>query len=421
MSEARNYVIGFDLGNKFAQISFASFEGEEGDLYNIPVCICKRNGANQWFYGKEALKFSSGGKGTLAQGLLDAAVKREEILIDGQKTDALDLLILFVKDSLAQVGVYNENAHIKALVFSVERLLPETVFVLERLKEALKDLGPVFFEEKVESLFYYTIHQPKELWSYEVGVMDFSEGYLKTCRVEMNHKSRPIVTTIDETLYPHVAIPGEFSSIMEQDSYMEELDEKLFSIMEGFLEGRIVTSIYLTGRAFEKEWYHKTLKLICKNRRVFSGSNLYSKGACLSGMERIVPGENAKAYLYLGREKLKVNIGVLRMEQGKVLREILLDGGINWFDADAEFVFMPGEDMQLPIVLVPLDGNKERIVPVILPKIRDRDLKSLKFKCRLSMKSETELSVVVEDMGFGDFYQPDGKVYEEMISLGGSL
>lgn len=421
MSETKNYVIGFDLGNEYAQISFVTFEEEEGDVYNIPVCICKRNGANQWFYGKEAQKFAASGKGSLVEGLLEAAVKEEVFKIDGQETDAADLLILFIRDCLSRLGVYKENAGIKALVISVDDLTPEMLRLLERVKSALKEFENIFFEPKEESLFCYTIHQPKELWSYEVGVIDFSEMYLKTCRVEMNQKSRPIVTTIDLKEYKEIKIPKEFPSIMEQDRYLEALDERVCKVMEEFLEGHIVTSIYLTGKAFEKEWYPKTLKLICRNRRVFSGSNLYSKGACLSGMDRIAPGENAKVYLYLGREKLKVNIGVLRMEQGKTVREILLDGGTNWFEANAEFTFMPGEDMHLPIALVPLDGSRERIVPVVLPEIKDRDLKSLRFKCQLSMKSENELSVVVEDIGLGMFYKPDGKKYEEIISLGGSL
>ena len=421
MSETENYVIGFDLGNEYAQISFVTFEEEEGDVYNIPVCICKRNGANQWFYGKEAQKFAASGKGGLVDHLLEAALKEKTIGIDGQETDAVDLLVLFIRDCLSRLGVYKEKVCIKALVISVDYLTPEMVRLMEKVKYALKEFENIYFEQKVESLFYYTIYQPKELWSYEVGVIDFSEMYLKTYRVEMNHKSRPIVTTIDLKEYREIRIPKEFSSIMEQDRYLEKTDEKVCKVMEGFLEGHIVTSVYLTGKIFEKEWCPKTLKLICRNRRVFSGNNLYSKGACLSGMERIAPGENAKAYLYLGQEKLKVNIGVLRMEQGKTVREILLDGGTNWFEAAAEFDFMPGEDMHLPIALVPLDGGRERIVPVVLPEIKDRELKSLRFKCCLSMKSENELSVVVEDTGLGMFYKPDGKKYEEIISLGGSV
>jgi len=422
MDKETNYIIGFDLGLKYAQISYVSFEGDEGDIYNIPVCLCKRSGANQWFYGEEAQKFAAGGKGVLIKELITLAVSGEPVPVEGKEADPVELLALFIKNSLSAVGVYKETAAVKAIVISVDELSARMLSVLERVRsEVMRDFESVYFEAKVESLFYYTIHQPKELWSYEVGVMDFSDGFLKTYRVEMNHKSKPILTTIEDKVYEDVIIPEEFPSIMERDRYLAQLDEKLYEIMEGFLEGRIVTSIYLTGRIFEKEWYPKTLKLLCKNRRVFGGSNLYSKGACLGGMEKIAPGENAKAYLYLGREKLKANIGVYRMEQGKRIREILLEGGINWFEAKAEFVFMPGEDQHLPIVIIPLYGGTERVVSVVLPEFAGRDRKSLKFICRLFMRSEKELVVEIEDEGFGDFYKPMGRKYEETILLGGSL
>ena len=109
MSETGEYVIGLDLGNEYAQLSFVTFDKEEGDVYDIPVCICKRNGANQWFYGKEAQKFAASGKGSLVEGLLYAALKEEVLEIDGQETDALDLLILFIRDCLSQLGVYKEH------------------------------------------------------------------------------------------------------------------------------------------------------------------------------------------------------------------------------------------------------------------------------------------------------------------------
>lgn len=422
MSEEKNYIIGYDLSKKYVQISYVTFEKDEGDVYNIPLCLCKRNGANQWFYGEEAVRYAAAGKGTLLEGLCELATAGGLVTVDERKLDPVELLALFIRNTLSQLGLYKENVHVKALVVSVEGLTREMLACLERVKNiAMAGFEGVYFESRVESLFYYTIHQPKELWSYEVAVMDFSEGYFKTYRVEMNRRSRPILTTIEEEAYEDITLPDETLSIMEKDHFLTQLDEKLFGIMEQFLEGRLVTSIYLTGKIFDKEWYPQTRKLICHNRRVFGGSNLYSKGACLGGMEKIAPGENAKAYLYLGKEKLKENIGVVRMNQGKPETEILLDGGINWFEAKAEFEFMPGEDYKLPIVIVPLDGSRERIVPVILPQIKGRDLKSMKYACTLTMKSETELSVVVEDLGFGAFYKPGGRKYEEMILLGGKL
>lgn len=422
MEREQNYVIGFDLGRKYAQISYVSFEGDEGDVYNIPVCLCKRTGANQWFYGEAALKYAASGKGTLLKDLLQLAVEEETIVIDEREMDPSDLLTLFVRNCLSGLGLYRENVRVKAIVLSVDELSPKVLSVLKRVERgAMSGFEGVYFEPKVESLFYYTIHQPKELWSYQVDVLDFSDGFLKTYCVEMNHRTRPILTTVEDRVYREISEPEESLSITQKDRYLEELDEKLCALVEQLLEGKIVTSIYLVGKLFEKEWYPKTLKLLCRNRRVFQGSNLYSKGACLGGMEKILPGETAEAYLYLGKEKLKADIGVIRMEQGKKITEIMLKGGKNWFESETEFAFLPGEDLHLPIVIIPLDGSAERVVPIVLPEIKNRDIKSLKFVCRLSMRSEKELKVEVEDVGLGAFYKPGGRKYEEIILLGGGL
>lgn len=422
MENEKTYIVGFDLGRKYAQISYVSFEGDEGDIYNIPVCLCKRNNANQWFGGEEAQKFAAGGKGKLIDNLLQLALRGEMVTVDGQEMEPVDLLSLFIKNSLSRMGLYKENTKAKVCVLTVDELSEEMLAVLERMRHsALREFEEVYFESRTESLFYYIIHQPKELWSYEVGALDFSDGFLKLYRVEMNQKARPILTKITGQSYEELVIPENFTGITDRDQYLETMDEKLYNLMEEFLEGRIVTGIYLIGRIFEKEWYPRTLKLLCKNRRVFQGSNLYSKGACLYGMEKLSPGEAAKNYLYLGKEKLKADIGVLRMDQGKITTEVVLHGGVNWYEAETVFTFLPGEDYHLPVVIHPLDGSSERVVPIILPEFKNRDIKSLKFSCRLSMQSEKELLVEVEDIGFGAFFKPTGRKFTENISLGGEL
>lgn len=422
MEKETSYIVGFDLGIKYAQISYAGPNGEEGEVKDIPACLCKRNEANQWFYGREAQKFYAGGKGELFENLTELVMSGEKVDVEEQETEPEELLALFIRKCLDALDFYKEGAKIRALVIAVNDLSPRMIEALEKVKaKTLTDIEDVYFEAKAESLFYYTIHQPKELWSYEVGVLDFSDGFLKLYRIVMNHKSKPVLTTIEEEVFEDMVIPDAFPGIMEKDLYLEHMDERLCGIMEKFLEGRIVTGIYLTGKVFEKEWYPKTLKLLCRNRRVFGGNNLYSKGACYGGREKVFPEERNGNYLYLGREKLKSNIGVIKMEQGRQLTEILLEGGVNWFDAEAEFVFMPGEDYHLPVVIVPPDGGKERIVPVVLPEFPGRDIKSLRFKCRLSMASEKELLVEIEDAGFGEFYQSTGRRFEETVFLGGGL
>ena len=64
---AERVLVGFDLGNKYSQISYC-VEGSEvpetlslvagSESYNIPTVLCKRQGVNQWFFGREAYKFA---------------------------------------------------------------------------------------------------------------------------------------------------------------------------------------------------------------------------------------------------------------------------------------------------------------------------------------------------------------------------
>ena len=56
----RQIVIGYDLGEQFAQISNCYMDKQIPETYsvstvdehyNIPLCLCKRRDVNQWFFG----------------------------------------------------------------------------------------------------------------------------------------------------------------------------------------------------------------------------------------------------------------------------------------------------------------------------------------------------------------------------------
>ena len=61
-------IVGYDLGNKYAQISCYVTGSEEeirtlssvagSSVYTIPLALSKRQGVNQWFYGSEAIRYA---------------------------------------------------------------------------------------------------------------------------------------------------------------------------------------------------------------------------------------------------------------------------------------------------------------------------------------------------------------------------
>lgn len=102
-------VVGYDLGKVVSQISFCSLDGGDAETvssvagteqYNIPTVLCKRSGVNQWFYGKEALKYAGEEDGILVEDLLTLADRGEDVLVEGESFDPVALLTLFVKEVL---------------------------------------------------------------------------------------------------------------------------------------------------------------------------------------------------------------------------------------------------------------------------------------------------------------------------------
>ena len=99
-------LVGYDLGDEISQISYAVLESEEVETlssvageqnYNIPTVLCKREGVNQWFYGKEALRYAKEQNGILVQNLVSLAMDGEPVQIEGKSYNPVALLALFLK------------------------------------------------------------------------------------------------------------------------------------------------------------------------------------------------------------------------------------------------------------------------------------------------------------------------------------
>ena len=107
-------IVGYDLGNKYAQISCYVTGSEEeirtlssvagSSVYTIPLALSKRQGVNQWFYGSEALRHAEEEEGILVEHLLKLAKDGEPVQIDGTTLDPVALLTLFLKRSLGMLS-----------------------------------------------------------------------------------------------------------------------------------------------------------------------------------------------------------------------------------------------------------------------------------------------------------------------------
>lgn len=410
-------ILGMDLDDWSAQISFwlpgaqtpETISTGDGEEDRIPAVLCRRTDRDVWTYGKEALETARRGGGVLADRLLSRALAGEQLEIGGEWFEAAALLALFIKRSLSLLGGAMRPEKADFFMFTLERVDRQALEMVERIA-LLLSLPPerVSCQSRAESFFFYNISQPEELWRHSCLICDFGEERLKSLLLEVNRHTRPATVTVAQEEHPE----------LERQDDREEMDEAFLSIFRSVSDGRIIDTIYLIGDGFAGEWYPKTLAVMCRNRRVFQGNNLYSKGACYGGKaKRPGGGVSGREYVYLGSDMLRVNVGLLTEKRGKETCLSLLDAGMNWFDARGECEFLLDADHTFTLRLTPVSGKKLREVVVTLSGVPERPPFATRIFLAASCPDAETVRLRMEDRGFGEFFPSSGLAWEESLPL----
>ena len=418
--------VGYDLGTAFAQISYCGLEDTEPETvsavtgteqYNIPAVLCKRSGVGQWYYGKEAIKFAREESGILVEDLLTLAERGEEVMVEGEAFDPVALLTLFVKRSLSLLNIRISLSQIDAFMFTVEELTPRIVDVLGKVAAGLQlKIQQICFQSHRESFYAYTLHQSRELWKNDVMIFEYNK-HLKSLCLECNNRTTPKVVFIEQLDYPEIKRRIWQEDEAERQRQMEELDQLFLDIARENLDGRNVSTIFLLGDGFKEGWAKESLKLLCKNRRVFQGNNLYSKGACYGMLERLNPSAVGKEHVYLGADKLKSNIGMKALRRGEDSYYAILDAGTNWYEAVSEFDVILESGNELDFVITPLTGGNVTSRTLTLEGLPQRPKRTTRLNIRIEMTAVDRAAVTIEDMGFGELVPSSGKAWTQTIPV----
>lgn len=420
-------LIGYDLGDQFSQISYCAYGGDNPETlsivagsenYNISTVLCKRNGVNQWFYGKEAIRQAGEKTGILIDNLVALAREGERISIEGEEFDPVSLLTLFVKKSLALLSMVTSLDKIGGIMFTCSNLDQRMVEILVQVSAGLSlKTKNIYFQGHIESVYYYTIYQPTELWQHQVMTCEYCEDGIRIYRMECNKRTTPVVAFIDEEIHAFRSIGSLPSDERYREEACQDMDRKLFDILSEICEGRLISSVYLLGEGFSEEWMKESLRFLCRNRRVFQGNNLYSKGACYSIMEKYSASENGKNYVFLGNEKLKSNIGMKVVRRGVDSYFTLLDAGVNWFEAKKECEFILEEDPFITILISPLNGKDAKSIEIGLEGLPERPIATTRISLLVDMISENRVQFRMQDKGFGDIFPASQLKWKKIIEV----
>lgn len=211
-----------------------------------------------------------------------------------------------------------------------------------------------------------------------------------------------------------VPFSGDEAAVAAKEA---QRDAQFSEIIEEETAERIVSCVYLIGDGYQGNWCKESLRLLCSKRRVFQGNNLYSKGACYAAYERIHPGTVSSKYIFLGKDKIKVNIGMNAVVEGKEQYYPLIDAGVNWFDVRRECDVMLESGNELTFVLTPLNGAQRRVLAMKLSGLPEERSCMTRLHMEIRFLAEERFAVRVEDLGFGSFFAGSGLSWEQEVAV----
>lgn len=416
--------VGIDISDEYMQISYCVQDSQSkvetlsltagAENFNIPTVLCKREGVNQWFFGRDALRMHAKEGGILLKNLVSLAVDGEPVQVEGIQIEPVSLLTLFMKRSMGLLSQVQSSDKIQGLVITCRHPDHRMTEVLNQAVLGLKlKTDRIFIQSYDESFYDYMLYQPEELWKTGALLMEYNEETVKTYHLDCNRRTTPIVVHIEEGEHPFAA----YSPENNEESIPAELvrmDREFLEICKYGCEGRQLSGVYLIGEEFTDEWMKESLKYLCRGRRVFQGNNLYSKGACYGMLERIKASDIGKAHVFMGNDKLKSNIGMKLLRQGEEIYYAILDAGMNWFEADKAFDFYVQDGNCVEIYISSLVGKGNRLAQIILEDLPEG---LSRLHARLSLRDAEHLMVEIEDMGLGAMRAATHHIWKEEIEV----
>lgn len=421
MEEERKLIVGIDLGEHVTQMScfdFNIFEpvsigrmmnGER--IYEFPTALAIDEKRGEWFFTDEIPENSSD---LIFLHYLLADVIREDVIRVGDfSVDSYVALKRFIVKVLSVLSEYYPKDKIRKLVITLSEKTEKMISYFHRLAEELHlPQGVMVVQNHRQSYMYYAVSQPKELWVNNVGLFEMERGKLNYLQINIDKKSIPYIIGVTKK---------ELSEGLDWEELEQQGNEKIayafLNTANTVLHKQYVTTLYVTGKGFEKEWVGDALKKLCSGRRVFSGQNLFTRGACYAARELSGSGKLTDC-LFLDEEMISSNVS-LRLYTDACMKDVLVaKAGSVWSDVDTSVDVIPDDEEEIQITIQNILKHETRAHMLSLSGFSGRANKMTRFTIRIRFADSKTCIVTLKDNGFGEFCPSSNRVWERHITIG---
>ncbi len=406
-------VIGYDLTNTMAQISISvdKEDGEEvvsipvlagSERYVIPVICSIGSGRNDIIYGEEAMRASKDDR-IMIQDIMTGAINDKSVVAGEDSISYKELLSGFIKNTMWLSASFAPFSEIERVVItlpdpeeSIIRLVEEAAAFLE------KDEIKVRISGYPESFFYYAMNQEPELTRNKIALFDYDGTSVRSMMLSTRLDVRPHVSMVEERIFDMPA----------------KNDHAFLDIARSILDSEIVSAVYLSGEGFEGGWLKDSVQYLCeRQRRVFQGRNLYTKGACYAGIDDRDGNPQLTSCKFFDKDKVTSDVGLHIYEDGQETYLGLVNAGTNWFDAKGEVEFMLGDDREIRIRIESYFTTEVRYSVIRAEDFPKRPAKCTRVRFHMEMKDTDLMECEAADLGFGEIFNSTGKIIKAKVYI----
>lgn len=415
MNEVRNILIGLDLTAKGSQMSYYDRQTKEPvsapvkvgtNLYVYPTAICKMEGRKEWHTGIEAGYFGSQPGGIAVPDFFERLSGTESCQVEGRDYRPSELLAIYLRDLLMLTGVPDILQVIDQLTITADTLNKPFVDNVKEAAASLKITGErLAIQDHMESFYYYAYSQKEELHARDIGLFEFDGDRVTFRSLVMDHLTKPALVKVGE--------PAETTL----PQILEERDIAFMRFAEQILDKKLYSAVYITGEGFDTAWAKRSVPVLCRGKRhVFSGTNLFVRGACYAALDK-AETHALKSTLYLGEDLVRTNLGMEMTVRGNPSYFPLISAGTNWFEAGKSCEFILENKDHLAFAINTMDGRTRKFFRMDLPGLPQRPARATRLRLTAMCPSRDVCEVTVEDLGFGGFYESSGLIWKDSLPL----
>lgn len=402
-------IIGIDLCDTYTQ---AAVQGRE-EAWVLPTVICRKKTIEEWCVGEEAYKYTLVGEGVIVDKLLSLALKEGTSTIASVKYEGSFLLRTYLEKVLEMIRAEYPGIPVAQLVISLKNM---EMKLMDTLMGCADYLGiqreNVHIASHTECFVYYVLSQRRDVWGGQVGMFSLSDEDLRYYELKIVRGPRQMTAWAE-----HEELEEGFNlNVLDTVSGARMADKILCACGERFLQKKLFSSIFLTGKGFARtDWAPEFMKQVCSRRRVFVEPSLFARGAALKA-EDYLHEKTSYPFVCLCEGKLKSTVTMEVMKREAKTQIALASAGESWYEARSVLeVILDGQEEIELIITSEQDPKQKRLVKIPLEGFPKRPNKTTRIRIAAGFLDEKTMVLKIVDRGFGELFpKTDAEIRQEV-------